>query len=183
MSAAISFDVQRWIREGKLDTNKPLMNHQRVIDDRFIVMAFDGPTPADRFDYHINTAAEFFYQFEGEMRCVIRESDGAFTDHVCGPGELFYIPPMVPHRNWRPPGSIGLVIHEQRRDGAEDVILWYCDECGNELHRFSYTFTQLKQNLDAHTRQFQRDEALRTCSSCGWVAPADRGSFSAKSEA
>lgn len=175
--SVIHFDVQRWIREGALDPDKPLMNHRRVIDDRFIVMAFDGPTPADRFDFHINTAAEFFYQFEGEMSCRVRGEDGAFTDYVIGPGELFYIAPFVPHRNKRTRGSIGLVIHEQREPGAEDVILWYCEACGHELHRFSYRFTELKENLAAHTRAFQDDEGLRTCRACGWVAPADRGSF------
>lgn len=174
-AAVIGFDVQRWLAEGKIALDKPLMNHARVVDDRFIVMVFDGPTPPQRSDFHINTAAEFFYQFEGEMACRIRHDDGHFDDHVVGPGQLFYIPPGVPHRNRRESGSVGLVIHEQRADGALDTILWYCDGCGHELHRCAYAFTELQRNLRMHIDAFLSDEALRTCTQCGWVMPSGQG--------
>jgi len=175
MSGVIAFDVQRWIAEGKLDVDKPLMNHARVVDDRFIVMVFDGPTPPVRSDFHINTAAEFFYQFEGDMDCTIRHANGTLEDFVVGPGQLFYIPPLMPHRNRRADGSVGLVIHEQRAPGAKDTIVWYCEQCGHELHRFTYPFTELQRNLSEHIRAFLGSEVLRTCELCGWVMPDGQG--------
>lgn len=177
--SVIAFDVLRWIEQGKLDLDKPMMHHARVVDDRFIVMVFDAPTPPERSDFHINTAAEFFYQIEGEMACRILRHDAhgspVFDDHVVGPGQLFYIPPGVPHRNRRDAHSTGLVIHEQRAPDADDVIVWYCQQCAHELHRVAYAFTELRRNLKQHIAEFLADADLRTCDACGWTMPADQG--------
>lgn len=171
----VAFDVLRWLAQGKLAQDKPQMNHARVVDDRFIIMVFDGPTPPERSDFHINTAAEFFYQLDGNMDCRIRHDDGRFEDHVVAPGQLFYIPPGVPHRNRREAGSTGLVIHEQRAPDALDTILWYCDGCGHELHRCAYRFTELQRNLRTHIDAFLDNEQLRTCSQCARIMPRDQG--------
>ena len=108
------------------------------------------------------------------MRCRVRWEDG-IEDIVVGEGEVLYIPPLVPHLNSRTEGSTGLVLHEQRAPDALDVMVWYCNACDTELHRVSYRYTELKENLKEHIRRFLSDEHKRTCPNCGEVFPADQG--------
>ena len=169
------FDVLSWVSRQKAESDTPLMNHKMLWRDSFIVMLFNGATPKDRSDYHINAAGELFYQLEGEMRCRLVESDGRITHHVVGPGEIFYIPPFQPHLNQREEGSTGIVIHQQRPEGALDGMMWMCNECAHPLHRVDYEFTELKENLSLHIRAFLASEELRTCDACQAVFPADQG--------
>ncbi len=169
------FDVLGWVEANRHDPDRPLMNHQMVWRDAFIVMMFNGATPSERSDFHINASGELFYQLEGDMRCQLRQEDGSITHHVVGPGQLFYIPPMMPHLNQREEGSTGIVIHQQRPEGALDGMVWFCLECGHTLHRVDYLFTELRENLETHIRAFLSDESLRTCTKCASVFPADRG--------
>src|SRR5690606_13987106 len=133
-------DVLAWVkRSNAAGPSKPMLNFEQFWDDTILIRLFDGPTPAKRRDFHINTTAEFFYQLQGDMACTLM-LEGAFVARVCKQGEMFWIPPLVPHRNDRDPGSIGLVIHGQRAPCSVDVMVWYCDECRAEVHRFEYGF-------------------------------------------
>lgn len=152
----------------------PMMHHERVVDDALMVMFFDGATPPERSDFHINSSPEFFYQIDGDMRCRVLEA-GGFRDVIVGPGEIFYLPPLVPHLNTRVAGSIGLVIHQRRPPGVTDAIVWYCQVCAHQLHRVDYLFTDLRAQLKAHISAFLADETLRTCDRCGALMPADLG--------
>lgn len=169
------FDVLAWVEANRHDPERPLMNHQMIWHDAFIVMLFNGATPEHRSDFHINASGELFYQIEGEMRCKLMGGDGVITDHVVGPGQIFYIPPMVPHLNQRDDGSTGLVIHQQRPPGALDGMVWFCQSCGHTLHRVDYRFTELRDNLMTHIRAFLANESLRTCTVCHDVFPAEQG--------
>lgn len=171
----VTYDMMGWVQAQRAtQEGRPLMNHERIFNDAFIVLLFNGATPPDRSDWHINTAAEFFVQIEGEMRCRIRWDDG-IEDIVVGEGEVLYVPPLVPHLNSRTEGSTGLVLHEQRAPDALDVMVWYCNACDTELHRVSYRYTELKENLQEHIRRFLADEHKRTCPACGEVFPAAQG--------
>ena len=167
-------DVLKWVEENRASLDKPIMSHERVWNDGFLVMLFDGPTPADRCDFHINTSPEFFYQLVGDMRCRIVE-DGKRTDITVGEGEMFLLPANVPHLNTRDRGSLGIVVHQVRAPGAKDSIVWYCQECWHQLFRADYIFEDLKVQLPIYIRQFLSDESLRTCRQCHTVMPADRG--------
>ena len=170
------FDVLKWVEENRDDPQRALMNHQLLWRDAFIVMLFNGATPKDRSDFHINASGELFYQLEGDMTCQLRDLEtGKISHHVVGPGQIFYVPPHVPHLNQREDGSVGIVIHQQRPEGALDGMAWYCLECDHELHRVDYLFTELKENLSEHIRAFLSSEALRTCSKCSAVFPRERG--------
>lgn len=171
-----TYSLKKWVEQNHGDVERSLMNHERVWNEDFIIMLFNGATPPQRSDFHINTSPEFFYQIEGEMFCQILEDDG-FRDIIVHEGEMFYIPPMIPHLNRRANGSIGLVIHQKRLPNALDTIVWYCNSCANELHRFEYRYTELRQNLQVHIRQFLSDKQLRTCQRCGDVFPPTQGYF------
>jgi 3-hydroxyanthranilate 3,4-dioxygenase len=167
-------DLIQWIRRSKDRKSDQLLNHDTLWNRELIVKMFDGPTPEDRSDFHINTSPELFYQFEGDMFCRLLQ-DGKFTDHTVGPGEIFYIPPLVPHLNRRRQGSIGLAIHQQRAPGALDAVAWYCESCGEQLHRIDYLFKDLLEQLPPLVRAFLDDEGKRTCRHCGWKMPRDQG--------
>jgi 3-hydroxyanthranilate 3,4-dioxygenase len=171
-----TIDARRWVEEHRLLLPRTLMSHDRVWNDGFLVMLFDGPTAKERSDFHINSSPEFFYQFVGEMFCRVLE-EGRFVDYTVHEGEMFLLPPRVPHLNRRGDQSIGLVVHQQRPPGAMDAIAWYCEACGNQLHRVDYVFEELKSQLTTFVSAFLADERLRTCSRCGTVMPSDRGAM------
>jgi 3-hydroxyanthranilate 3,4-dioxygenase len=167
-------DALAWIRMSRDRKSDQILNHDTFWNRELIVKMFDGPTPPDRSDFHINTSPEFFYQFEGEMFCRMLQN-GEFKDYTVGPGEMFFIPPLVPHLNRRHQGSIGLAIHTQRAPGALDAVAWYCESCGNQLHRIDYLFKDLLEQLPPLVRGFLADETKRTCTRCGWKMPAEQG--------
>jgi 3-hydroxyanthranilate 3,4-dioxygenase len=174
MTMLFTRDVLKWVEENRSRTDKPLMSHERVWYNGFLVMLFDGPTPKDRCDFHINTSPEFFYQLVGDMQCRVIEN-GRFRDITVKEGEMFMLPANEPHLNSRVQGSLGIVLHQTRAPGAKDSIVWYCENCCNQLYRADYIFEDLKAQLPIFVRKFLADEALRTCDACGTVMPADRG--------
>jgi 3-hydroxyanthranilate 3,4-dioxygenase len=167
-------DVLAWIDGSKQRGTEQFLNHETFWNRELIVKLFDGPTPGDRSDFHINTSPELFYQFEGEMFVRLLQH-GVFEDHTVGKGQMFYIPPLVPHLNRRPRGSVGLAIHAQRAPGALDAVAWYCEACGEQLRRIDYLFKDLLEQLPPLVRAFLDDEQQRTCKRCGWQMPADQG--------
>ncbi len=167
-------DVLRWIEGSKQRRTDQVLDHETCWNRELIVKLFDGPTPSDRSDFHINTSPELFYQFEGDLFCRLLRN-GEFEDCTITTGQMFYIPPLVPHLNRRPPGSIGLAVHTQRAEGALDAVAWYCEVCRNQLHRIDYLFKDLLGQLPPLVRAFLADEEKRTCTKCGWKMPADQG--------
>lgn len=168
------FDVNTWLAESLVHGAYPHMHHHNYCKEGLLVNLFNGPTPADRSDFHINTAAEFFFQFKGDMYARTLEN-GMFRDHTVAEGQMFCIRPCVPHRNRRPPGSLGLVVHGPRAPHALDSILWYCEKCCHQIHRVDYEFSDLRTQVPRQIEDFLSDDLLRTCRVCGEVMPADRG--------
>ncbi len=174
-------DVLAWLAASQASGERPLMNHDTLWDNGFLVRMYDGPTTPGRSDFHINQVPELFLQFAGELR--LRVLAGTeFVDHVIGPGELYSLPAGVPHRNRRARGSVGLVVHVTRTPDQTDAIVWYCDRCADagrvaQLHRVEYRVTELRENLRGYIRAFLRDESGRTCDACGWVMPPQQGAM------
>ena len=167
-------DVRAWVERAKAASGQPLMHHETFWDQGFLVKLFDGPTPSDRSDFHINPRAEFFYQLVGDMECHLMEG----TQHhsmVIREGEMYVIPRLVPHLNRRPPGSIGLVIHEERLPDDLDGIAWFCESCGHQLLRRDYRFEDLRKQLPVLVAEFLASEEHRTCDACGTVMDPERG--------
>ena len=106
MPLAPPLDFQRWIAENRHLLKPPVAN-KCIYDGDFIVMVVGGPN--QRTDYHVDEGPEFFYQLEGEMVLRIQE-DGQPRDIPIRAGEVFYLPPNVPHSPQRMADSIGLVV-------------------------------------------------------------------------
>ena len=105
MAVQRPFNFQKWIDEHR-DLLKPPVGNKQVYEDaEFIVMVVGGPNA--RKDYHFNEGEEFFYQLEGDILVKIQE-DGKAVDVPIKEGEIFLLPPRIPHSPIRPADSVGL---------------------------------------------------------------------------
>ena len=110
---------------------KPPVGNKCVYEDSdFIVMVVGGPN--SRKDYHFDESEEFFYQVEGDITLKVIENDKP-RDIPIRQGEIFLLPPHVPHSPQRPANTVGLVIERKRTPGELDGFQWYCEKCGAEL--------------------------------------------------
>jgi len=112
------FNFQKWIEENR-HLLKPPVGNKCMVDGDLIVMVVGGPNA--RKDYHFDKGAEFFYQIEGDITVKIIDEGKPKNMHI-KQGEMFYLPPEVPHSPQRPANTIGLVI-ERKRDEEERKIL------------------------------------------------------------
>ena len=168
MPLAPAFNLQAWIDEHR-HLLKPPVGNKCIVDDDFIVMIVGGPNA--RTDYHVDVGAELFYQLEGEMVLRVQE-DGARRDIPIRAGEMFYLPPDVPHSPQRMEGGIGLVVERRRRDNEKDGLLWFCENCNHPLYSEFFKLHDIETDFPAVFERFYRSVEKRTCTACGFVNPA-----------
>lgn len=138
-------------------------------EGEFIVMAVGGPNA--RRDFHHDPGAELFFQIEGQMRLRVVE-DGRIDEIAIREGEMFLLPPEVPHSPQRPAASVGIVVERRRAPGELDGFSWYCEACGHCLHLERLAVANLETDLPAVFARFYGDTARRTCTACGTVMTA-----------
>ena len=161
-------DFQRWIDEHR-HLLKPPVGNKCVYDGDFIVMVVGGPN--QRTDYHWDEGPEFFYQLEGEL--VLRVQDeGQRRDIPVGAGQIFYLPPRIPHSPQRGPDSIGLVVERKRLPHERDGLMWFCERCNTKLFEHFFELVDIERDFPAVFDRFYRSLEHRTCRSCGHVNPA-----------
>lgn len=165
MSRLQPLDFKKWIEEHR-HLLKPPVGNQLVWQDReFIVMVVGGPN--SRTDYHIDPSEEFFYQVEGDITLRVME-DGKPQDIPIREGQIFLLPPGVPHSPQRPAGTVGLVIERRRRPEEQDGFAWFCPRCHHKLYdeylHVSNIVTQLPPVFD----RFYNDPKHCTCGQCGF---------------
>jgi 3-hydroxyanthranilate 3,4-dioxygenase len=118
-----------------------------------------------RRDYHVNEGEEFFFQQEGDITLRVID-DGKIADIPIRQGEIYLLPPRVPHSPRRPPGTVGLVVETKRKPGQLDGFQWYCESCGAKLHEEFVVLTDIVAQLPPLFAKFYGDEAKRLCG-CG----------------
>ena len=161
-------DFSKWIAEHR-HLLKPPVGNKCIVDGDFIVMIVGGPNA--RSDYHWDEGPEFFHQIEGEM--VLRVQDeGRARDIPIRAGEVFYLPPRVPHSPQRMPGSIGLVIERKRLAHEKDGLLWFCERCNHKLYEEFFALGNIETDFPAVFERFYRSLDARTCKGCGHINPA-----------
>ena len=100
-------NLQAWIEEHR-HLLKPPVGNKCIYDGDFIVMVVGGPNA--RTDFHWDEGPEWFYQLEGEMVLRIQEhadgGPGAIREIPIRAGEIFLLPPRVPHSPQRMQGWI-----------------------------------------------------------------------------
>lgn len=169
MPAFPVLNFQQWIDEHRHLLKPPVGN--KVVfpgTDNFIVMVVGGPNQRD--DFHYNETEEFFYMIEGDMNLRIQE-DGQPKDILIKEGEIFLLPPKVPHSPQRSAGSIGLVIERNRDPEMQDGLMWFCKNCNHKLHEEYFVLENIETQLKTAIEHFYASEDLRTCDNCGTVMP------------
>ncbi len=161
------FNFGQWIEQNRYLLKPPVGNQQIFRDNQdFIVMVVGGPNA--RKDYHYNEGEEFFYQIEGDITLKIIE-DGKPVDIPIKQGDIYLLPPRIPHSPQRPAGTIGLVIERYRRQGELDGFLWFCESCGNKLYEEYFQMTDIVRQLPVVMQNFYESEYHRTCKKCGHI--------------
>ena len=121
--------------------------------------------PNTRKDYHIDEGEEFFYQIAGDMNLRLMEN-GIPKDVPINQGDIFLLPPKVPHSPQRLIDTVGLVIERKRRNGELDGFQWYCDNCHSLLYEKYISLTDIVKQLPPLFNGFWDNEDARTCNSC-----------------
>ncbi|MBY8823904.1 3-hydroxyanthranilate 3,4-dioxygenase [Sphingomonas colocasiae] len=169
LTYGLPFNFHKWIEEHRDLLKPPVGNAQIWQDSDLIVTIVGGPNA--RTDYHVDPCEEFFYQIEGDMNLRLWK-DGKPQDLPIREGDIFLLPPGVPHSPQRPvAGSIGLVIERQRPAGMLDAFQWYCGDCGEIVHRVEVQLKSIVADLPPLFAQFYDSEDLRTCRACGTLHP------------
>ncbi len=162
------FNLQKWVDDNRHLLKPPVGNKQVYVENEdFIVMVVGGPN--GRKDYHFEEGEELFYQLEGDITLKIINESGEREDIHIREGEMFLLPPRIPHSPQRPANTIGLVIERHRREGEEDKLMWFCENCNNPLHEASFQMKDIVKELPVVMKAFMDSEDLRTCSKCGTV--------------
>ncbi len=156
-------NFKNWINKNRHLLKPPVGNQVVYEDTEFIIMVVGGPNT--RKDYHIDEGEEFFYQLEGRM--VLRIIENKKTKDInINEGEIFLLPPKVPHSPQRFENTVGLVIERKRRKGELDAFQWYCDKCHTLLYEYFFPLTNIVTQLPPIFDGFWKDDDARTCKCC-----------------
>lgn len=156
----------KWIEENRHLLKPPVGNKCVYEDTEFIVMVVGGPN--SRKDFHYDEGEEFFYQIEGDITVKVQE-DGKPVDVPIREGEIFLLPPRVPHNPIRGANTVGLVIERKRREGELDGLLWFCENCNEKLYEEYFQLGDITTQFQGVFERFYSNEDLRTCDKCGAV--------------
>ena len=169
MSMPLPLNLATWINEHRHLLKPPVGKEVVWTEGEFICMVVGGPNR--RTDFHYDEGAEFFYQLEGDMLLRVVEEDG-IRDISIREGEVFLLPPKVPHSPQRFENTVGLVIERQRTEGELDGLMWYCEECEDLLFEEYFTLENIETQFSAIFDRFYSSPAARTCDRCGHLNPA-----------
>ena len=161
-----AFNFEKWLEENQHLLKPPVGNKMVWQNTEFMVMVVGGPNT--RKDYHVDEGEEFFYQLEGEMTLKVMD-DGIPRDIPIRAGDIFLLPPRLPHSPQRKADSVGLVIERQRRQGELDLFQWYCDDCNTKIYEEAVQLTDIVLQLPPIFARFWDHEANRKCSHCGSI--------------
>ena len=156
-------NFKNWIDENRHLLKPPVGNKVVYENTEFIIMVVGGPNT--RKDYHIDEGEEFFYQLEGGMILRIIEN-GKPKDINIDEGEIFLLPPNVPHSPQRFNNTVGLVVERKRRENELDAFQWYCDECQTLLYEKYFHLTDIITQLPPIFDGFWNNNDARTCKDC-----------------
>ena len=160
------FNFKKWIDENRHLLKPPVNNKVVYKDTEFIVMVVGGPN--SRKDFHFNESEEFFYQLEGNIVVKIQEN-GKAVDVPINEGDIFLLPPNVPHNPCRGINTIGLVMERKRREGEKDGLMWFCEHCNEKLYEEYFKLTDIQNQFQGVFAKFYGSEELRTCKKCNHI--------------
>jgi 3-hydroxyanthranilate 3,4-dioxygenase len=162
------FDLRGWIDSHRHLLKPPVGNKLLFPVGDFILMVVGGPN--SRSDFHVDPGEEFFYQLEGDM--ILRTlQDDRIVDVPIRQGQVFLLPPNLPHSPQRLPDTVGMVVERRRRPGEKDGLQWYCENCNGKLYEEFFELTSIETQFPAVFQRYYDSLEHRTCRRCGTVAP------------
>ena len=166
------FNLQKWIDENRHLLKPPVGNKNLYVESGdYIVMIVAGPNA--RKDYHYNETEELFYQIEGDI-IVKTQQEGKLVQYEIKEGEMFLLPPKVPHSPVRSEGSIGLVIERKRTSDHKDGLMWFSDKANALLYEEYFQLTDVEKDFLPVFKRFYGNEKLRTCPKTGEIMEAEQ---------
>ncbi|MEO8762061.1 MAG: 3-hydroxyanthranilate 3,4-dioxygenase, partial [Bacteroidia bacterium] len=97
------------------------------------------------------------------------QEDGKAVNVPIKEGDIFLLPPKVPHNPKRPANTIGLVIERRRRENEKDGLLWFCESCNHKLYEEYFNLTDITNQFQGVFEKFYSNQDLRTCKQCGTI--------------
>ena len=165
------FNLQGWIKENQHLLKPPVGNKNLYIESEdYIVMIVGGPN--SRKDYHYNETEELFYQLKGSI-LVKTQQNGKKVEVKINEGEMFLLPPKIPHSPIRPAGSVGLVIERKREPHHKDGLMWFSDKENALLYEEYFHLTNIEKDFLPVFKKFYKNEKLRTCPISGEIMDVD----------
>jgi 3-hydroxyanthranilate 3,4-dioxygenase len=168
MKVTMPFKLLDWIDDNREHLKPPVCNKQMFESGDFIVQVVGGPNA--RTDYHVDEGPELFYQVEGEMLLKTVQDD-ELVDIPIREGEIFLLPPRVPHSPQRFRNTVGVVVERVRAAHELDGFLWFCPKCANKLHEEYLHVSDIVKDLPPVFERFYGNVDARTCKRCGTVMP------------
>ena len=169
MSLTMPFNLMGGSEENRELLKPPVCNREMFAQSEFIVQVVGGPN--SRTDYHYDVGPELFYQVEGDM--LLRTvQDGMIVDVPIRQGEIFLLPPCVPHSPQRFENTVGIVVARPRNQDEKDGFMWFCPNCNHKLHEEFLHVADIVRDLPPVFERFYGNEDARTCEQCGTVMPA-----------
>jgi 3-hydroxyanthranilate 3,4-dioxygenase len=159
-------DLRAWIEANREALRPPVCNKQMFLGSEFIVQIVGGPN--SRADYHHDEGPELFHQIEGEMLLKTIQ-DGRRVDIPIRAGEIFLLPPRVPHSPQRFANTIGLVVERTRKPAERDGFMWFCEACDHKLYEEFLHVEDIVKDLPPVFERFYGNLEARTCKNCGTV--------------
>ena len=157
-------NFKKWINDNRHLLKPPVGNQQIWEDTEFMITVVGGPNA--RTDYHINQGEEFFYQVEGDINLRLWMDDKP-QDFPIAEGEIFLLPPNVPHSPQRPLNTVGLVIERKRLKDEIDSLVWFCDKCHSQVYKESFHLTDIVKQFPPLFDRFYNTPENCTCKKCG----------------
>ncbi|MCO6459937.1 MAG: 3-hydroxyanthranilate 3,4-dioxygenase [Saprospiraceae bacterium] len=160
------FNLHKWIEDNKELLQPPVGNKQIYINNQdFIVMIVGGPN--GRKDYHYEDGEELFYQIKGDIEVKIINEEGKPEIIPIKEGEMFLLPPHIPHSPQRPADTVGLVIERHRHKGEIDKLIWFCDNCNKEIFRSGFELQDIGTQIKAAIQDYNQNTEAHKCPHCG----------------
>tara|TARA_B100000902_G_C27311969_1_gene918968 strand:+ start:1661 stop:2167 length:507 start_codon:yes stop_codon:yes gene_type:complete len=156
-------NFKEWIDQNRDLLKPPVCNKVVYEDTEFIIMVVGGPNT--RKDFHVDEGEEFFYQIEGNMNLRIFK-DNKIKNIEIKEGNIFLLPPKIPHSPQRFENTVGLVIERKRRENELDGFQWYCDSCNHLLYEKFFKLENIETQLPIIFEKFWSDDNARTCDNC-----------------
>ena len=163
-SVSEAFNLMTWIAANREQFKPPVGNKYLYSGRDFFVMIIAGPNA--RNDFHQVDSEEFFIQLKGDV-AVKTIQNGKVHVHAIKEGEVFFIPPNVPHSPQRGPNTLGLVVERRRPQGEPEHIIFFCEHCNTMVYDKVFDCKDIVKHFAQAMEDFWADEKLSTCPCCG----------------